>query len=198
MEVNSPRLLQDRHLQQNLFRLVFLHTPSHPRPKLHPQAGLSRPPTASSVPSLVSKALRFPTLSVSPWQRFSPAVSPPFTIPPSTGPEPSPSDRQPKAQASKTRYEQPLAAARHPHHRSVSISTGRAPAPASSLAVMDQKQQPPTGVPGPTGRRIHIAHRRSPSELTPLMSMFANPNSRCPLSSPLSRRRNGPVCCSLP
>ncbi|KAL2411115.1 Virulence protein SSD1 [Exophiala dermatitidis] len=26
-----------------------------------------------------------------------------------------------------------------------------------------------TGVPGPTGRRLHIAHRRSPSELTPLM-----------------------------
>ncbi|ORY71213.1 uncharacterized protein BCR38DRAFT_453817 [Pseudomassariella vexata] len=39
-----------------------------------------------------------------------------------------------------------------------------------------QNQQPPTGgVPGPTGRRLHIAHRRSPSELTPLMSMFANP-----------------------
>ncbi|KAG5918703.1 hypothetical protein E4U42_006764 [Claviceps africana] len=31
------------------------------------------------------------------------------------------------------------------------------------------------GVHGPTGRRLHIAHRRSPSELTPLMSMFANP-----------------------
>ncbi|EJT76970.1 cell wall biogenesis protein phosphatase Ssd1 [Gaeumannomyces tritici R3-111a-1] len=40
-----------------------------------------------------------------------------------------------------------------------------------------QQNQPPTGgVPGPTGRRLHIAHRRSPSELTPLMSMFANPN----------------------
>ncbi|KAK9770159.1 putative Ribonuclease II/R domain-containing protein [Seiridium cardinale] len=39
-----------------------------------------------------------------------------------------------------------------------------------------QQQQPPAGgVPGPTGRRLHIAHRRSPSELTPLMSMFANP-----------------------
>lgn len=39
-----------------------------------------------------------------------------------------------------------------------------------------QNQQPPAGgVPGPTGRRLHIAHRRSPSELTPLMSMFANP-----------------------
>ncbi|KAI0169528.1 RNB-domain-containing protein [Hypoxylon sp. FL1284] len=41
------------------------------------------------------------------------------------------------------------------------------------------EQQPPApqpgGVPGPTGRRLHIAHRRSPSELTPLMSMFANP-----------------------
>ncbi|KAK5194737.1 Translational repressor [Exophiala xenobiotica] len=30
-------------------------------------------------------------------------------------------------------------------------------------------QQGSTGVPGPTGRRLHIAHRRSPSELTPLM-----------------------------
>jgi hypothetical protein len=38
------------------------------------------------------------------------------------------------------------------------------------------QQQPQVGgVPGPTGRRLHIAHRRSPSELTPLMSMFANP-----------------------
>ncbi|KAH6892310.1 hypothetical protein B0T10DRAFT_438098 [Thelonectria olida] len=37
-------------------------------------------------------------------------------------------------------------------------------------------QQPQVGgVPGPAGRRLHIAHRRSPSELTPLMSMFANP-----------------------
>jgi len=25
-------------------------------------------------------------------------------------------------------------------------------------------------LPGPAGRRLHIAHRRSPSELTPLMS----------------------------
>lgn len=43
-----------------------------------------------------------------------------------------------------------------------------------------QQQQPPPagGVPGPAGRRLHIAHRRSPSELTPLMSMFANPNSK--------------------
>jgi protein SSD1 len=30
-------------------------------------------------------------------------------------------------------------------------------------------QQGSTGVPGPAGRRLHIAHRRSPSELTPLM-----------------------------
>lgn len=45
-----------------------------------------------------------------------------------------------------------------------------------------QSQQPqaqPGGVPGPTGRRLHIAHRRSPSELTPLMSMYANPGSKC-------------------
>ncbi|PHH61885.1 hypothetical protein CDD81_7749 [Ophiocordyceps australis] len=33
--------------------------------------------------------------------------------------------------------------------------------------------QPSGNVPGPAGRRLHIAHRRSPSELTPLMSMFA-------------------------
>ncbi|KAK3403284.1 hypothetical protein B0T20DRAFT_342526 [Sordaria brevicollis] len=41
---------------------------------------------------------------------------------------------------------------------------------------MDQQQQPQGGVPGPAGRRLHIAHRRSPSELTPLMSMFTNTN----------------------
>lgn len=35
---------------------------------------------------------------------------------------------------------------------------------------MDQQNQ--SGVPGPAGRKLHIAHRRSPSELTPLMSMF--------------------------
>ncbi|KAJ5180612.1 hypothetical protein N7492_003822 [Penicillium capsulatum] len=32
---------------------------------------------------------------------------------------------------------------------------------------MDQQNQ--SGVPGPAGRKLHIAHRRSPSELTPLM-----------------------------
>ncbi|KAL2051767.1 hypothetical protein ABVK25_007923 [Lepraria finkii] len=32
---------------------------------------------------------------------------------------------------------------------------------------MDQQPQP--GVPGPAGRRLHIAHRRSPSEMTPLL-----------------------------
>lgn len=49
------------------------------------------------------------------------------------------------------------------------------------------QQTPPTGgVPGPTGRRLHIAHRRSPSELTPLMSMFANPGSKLsPYALPL-------------
>ncbi|KAH7361985.1 RNB domain-containing protein [Plectosphaerella cucumerina] len=42
-----------------------------------------------------------------------------------------------------------------------------------------QPQAPPTGgVPGPTGRRLHIAHRRSPSELTPLVSMFQNPGNQ--------------------
>ena len=40
-----------------------------------------------------------------------------------------------------------------------------------------QQPQQAGGVPGPTGRRLHIAHRRSPSELTPLMSMFSNPGS---------------------
>ena len=35
---------------------------------------------------------------------------------------------------------------------------------------MDQQQHP--GVPGPAGRRLHIAHRRSPSEMTPLLSKF--------------------------
>ncbi|ROT43070.1 RNB-domain-containing protein [Sodiomyces alkalinus F11] len=40
----------------------------------------------------------------------------------------------------------------------------------------DRAQGPPTsGVHGPAGRRLHIAHRRSPSELTPLVSMFQNP-----------------------
>ncbi len=33
---------------------------------------------------------------------------------------------------------------------------------------MDQNQH--TGVPGPAGRRLHIAHRRSPSEMTPMIS----------------------------
>ncbi|KAF1996835.1 cell wall biogenesis protein phosphatase Ssd1 [Amniculicola lignicola CBS 123094] len=34
---------------------------------------------------------------------------------------------------------------------------------------MDQQGQPGQGPLGPAGRRLHIAHRRSPSELTPLM-----------------------------
>ena len=33
---------------------------------------------------------------------------------------------------------------------------------------MDQQQLP--GIAGPAGRRLHIAHRRSPSEMTPLLS----------------------------
>lgn len=36
------------------------------------------------------------------------------------------------------------------------------------------------GLHGPTGRRLHIAHRRSPSEMTPLMSkmnLFAQHHS---------------------
>ncbi len=41
-----------------------------------------------------------------------------------------------------------------------------------------QNQPPQGGVPGPAGRRLHIAHRRSPSELTPLMSMFSSPGSK--------------------
>ncbi|KAG4028032.1 hypothetical protein MFRU_024g00030 [Monilinia fructicola] len=43
---------------------------------------------------------------------------------------------------------------------------------------MEQQQQaqpPQGGASGPPGRRLHIAHRRSPSELTPLMSMFSSP-----------------------
>jgi hypothetical protein len=35
---------------------------------------------------------------------------------------------------------------------------------------MDQQNQ--TGPQGPAGRRLHIAHRRSPSEMTPLMGMY--------------------------
>ena len=37
---------------------------------------------------------------------------------------------------------------------------------------MDQQPQQPgqNGPQGPAGRRLHIAHRRSPSEMTPLMS----------------------------
>ena len=46
-----------------------------------------------------------------------------------------------------------------------------------------QQQQPQAGgVAGPAGRRLHIAHRRSPSELTPLMSMFVNPTSELPFA----------------
>lgn len=46
-------------------------------------------------------------------------------------------------------------------------------------SIMEQQpQQPAGGVLGPTGRRLHIAHRRSPSELTPLMSMFSSPGSK--------------------
>jgi protein SSD1 len=37
---------------------------------------------------------------------------------------------------------------------------------------MDQQQQGQQGPMGPAGRRLHIAHRRSPSELTPLMSTY--------------------------
>jgi protein SSD1 len=56
------------------------------------------------------------------------------------------------------------------------------PAPAQQQQQQQQAQQPQppqqpaaAGVAGPAGRRLHIAHRRSPSELTPLVSMFANP-----------------------
>jgi len=35
---------------------------------------------------------------------------------------------------------------------------------------MDQQGQ--QGQQGPAGRRLHIAHRRSPSEMTPLMSAY--------------------------
>ena len=36
-------------------------------------------------------------------------------------------------------------------------------------------QQPHPGVAGPTGRRLHIAHRRSPSEMTPMISAASFP-----------------------
>ena len=35
-----------------------------------------------------------------------------------------------------------------------------------------QQQQGQSGPQGPAGRRLHIAHRRSPSEMTPLMSTY--------------------------
>lgn len=37
-----------------------------------------------------------------------------------------------------------------------------------------QQQQGQQGPMGPAGRRLHIAHRRSPSELTPLMSSYSH------------------------
>lgn len=42
-----------------------------------------------------------------------------------------------------------------------------------------QQQSPFSGPPNPANRRqLHIAHRRSPSEVTPLVSMYtANPHS---------------------
>lgn len=43
--------------------------------------------------------------------------------------------------------------------------------PPETSFIMDQ-QQGQTGPQGPAGRRLHIAHRRTPSEMTPLMSMF--------------------------
>jgi hypothetical protein len=53
---------------------------------------------------------------------------------------------------------------------------------ATSASIMEHQQNPPPpqhgGVAGPSGRRLHIAHRRSPSELTPLMSMFSTPGSK--------------------
>lgn len=51
---------------------------------------------------------------------------------------------------------------------------------------MDQQQQQPgqNGPQGPAGRRLHIAHRRSPSEMTPLMSELPNIEVSC---LPLSR-----------
>lgn len=44
---------------------------------------------------------------------------------------------------------------------------------------MDQQGQN-NGQQGPGGRRLHIAHRRSPSELTPLMSKLAIPSLHVP------------------
>jgi hypothetical protein len=68
-----------------------------------------------------------------------------------------------------------------PHPRSFGLHTPKLPVPSHSTCTfaMDPSQnQPPSGVPGPTARRLHIAHRRSPSELTPLMSMFSSPGSK--------------------
>ena len=59
-----------------------------------------------------------------------------------------------------------------------------------------QNQPPQGGVPGPTGRRLHIAHRRSPSELTPLMSMFSSPGSK--LSSCSLPRSKLSSSCPIP
>ena len=65
-------------------------------------------------------------------------------------------------------------------------------------------QQPHPGVAGPAGRRLHIAHRRSPSEMTPLLSRF----SQRPLIVSMCHQAMGhsqllckhvadwPVCCS--
>lgn len=67
---------------------------------------------------------------------------------------------------------------------------------------MDQQQNPaPGGVPGPTGRRLHIAHRRSPSEMTPLVSMFANgaqTNSTHPIFFSLLFSSSPPYLSHLP
>jgi hypothetical protein len=70
------------------------------------------------------------------------------------------------------------------YHHSVLRNSGTSNEKSHSTCtgIMEHQQQPPQqpggGVMGPTGRRLHIAHRRSPSELTPLMSMFSSPGSK--------------------
>lgn len=59
---------------------------------------------------------------------------------------------------------------------------------------MDQQQQN-LGVPGPAGRRLHIAHRRSPSEMTPLLSESSSMN---PSSLDYSPNRDDYVRANVP
>jgi len=183
--LDSPRLLQHRHHLQNY---SFWSSSSSTLPPIlppkAPSPGWSQPSLHSIRRSLPrAKHSSFPfTLSVFASEALFLARRQPASkasrFPPSTGRNHRRPTSNPSSSSRHCRSKHPRPHA-IPHHRF--ISSRRHWACTSSrnpLAAMDQNQQPPTGVPGPTGRRIHIAHRRSPSELTPLMSMFANPNSR--------------------